>query len=566
MAGVSVNLSGNFSKLDELKDKANNTGNSIKKAFGSNLGKAAFAGMATAATAAFAAIVAGTISAIKAGGELSDMIARTGADGEKLFVLQRAFENAGIAAATVPSVLNKMQKALAGVNEDGERVVTRVFNDLNLNVEQLRRLDPAEAFRTIGEAIARIDDPAKRAALGMEIFGKSAGSLLVLMDDSQAFANAEQQVGSLGRTLSDNAAELDVAADSMELYNVKMQQLGAEVAVSLLPQLLRFSQWLNEQDLARFGEVVGDLATKFIHVAEALKKVSDHTPKGWLRGKLWDAYTDSVGKEDKAQPSLSSKHISGLRPTADFEKNKSAADRREEAALAQKAATEAERAAEAAEKKAEADKKSAEETARKRAEGLEEYKLEAAIINARIAGDAKHLEAAEREKRIREEIRKLESQGFTAAEAREGATKKVDAEARATAAEKKKADEDFLKSLGDPAAEAAAIMGGEDAMAKLVAENRRMELELQGVSPAMAATIAADEASLAKIGELKAQADGMGFSSTLGAVSSMRGIGGGGAAVSSGLDYQRQLADINREMLSELRTLNSRTPAPSVEI
>lgn len=526
MAGIQINLGGNFSKLDELKSKSASAAKSIKSAFGSDIGKKAFAGLAIGATAAFATVVAGMKSAIDAGGELSDMMARTGAEGAKLFVMQRAFENAGLAASQVPTVLNKMQKALAGVNEEGDRVTTRVFNDLNLSLSELQSMDPAMAFRKISEAIANVDDPARRAAMAMEIFGKSAGELLVMMTDSRAFSTAEQQVGELAETLANNANELDYVADAMGLFQVKLQQVGAEVAVSLLPQLTQLSDWVNETDFSAVGGGIGVLAEKTVEWGTALSKVAEYLPMMIAFQKIADmTIGGDLSDEDKKKARAMADQWAANDPnngkgqdeiaaekSAAVEKTQTIAEARAAAAEAKKATADAERSAAAAEKKAAADAKAAEEKARSRAAGAEEYRLEKAIIDARLAGDQVRLAALEREKKIREEIARLESAGFSKDEARKPATAKVDAE-------KKAADKDAARKQAQD-------------------EKSRLQETLAG-----------------KVNDSRGKLDDLQYQSSVGSISSMQRIGGGGGAVGSGLDYARQAADLQREANNYLREL-----------
>jgi len=157
----SRNIGNVYAELS-VKDKMTAGMKRAEKALASLGGKLASFGKGVA--------LASMKSAIDAGGQLSDMMARTGAGGEGLFVMQRAFENAGIAGDKVPGVLNKMQKALSGVNEAGQQVMSRVFDDLGLSLDELRGMDATGAFRRISESIAAIPDPAKQAAVAMEIF------------------------------------------------------------------------------------------------------------------------------------------------------------------------------------------------------------------------------------------------------------------------------------------------------------------------------------------------------------------------------------------------------------
>jgi membrane protein involved in colicin uptake len=143
---------------------------------------------------------------------------------------------------------------------------------------------------------------------------------------------------------------------------------------------------------------------------------------------------------------------------------------------------------------------------------VDEYNLEAKILAARIRGDADRLAKLEREKAIREEMKKLESAGFTAAEARTPAERKVDADKMAADAEAKRQ---------------AAI------------DERRT----------------AQEVLAGKVNGTRETMDSLQFQSSIGAVSSMQRIGGGGGAVSSGLDYARQQSDLLRELNTSMRQL-----------
>jgi hypothetical protein len=465
MAGISINLAGNFGKLDELKDKAHKTAASIKSAFGSTAAKAMFAGIATAGTAAFAGVVAAMKSAIDAGGELSDMMARTGAAGKGLMVLQQAFSNAGIAAGQVPAVLNKMQKALAGVNEEGDRVTTRVFDDLGLSIDALQSMDPAEAFRKIGEAISQFESPAKRAAIAMEIFGRSGGELLVLMQDSRAFSTAEQQIGGLANTLATNADSFDAVSDSLQLLGVKYKQLGAEVALSLLPQLTAFSQWANEVDLSQVGSEIGMLAEHVVTLSIALAQTVKQLPGMAALAK----HLETIAKNNPA-PGIAL-------PTPDVVIGADGIARRTQdtgAAAADQVFGEV---------FAEADKDPFAEPdvpKEQRDKAIKEWEGE-------LAENRAH----------QDRVRAIEDE--------DAARKKAIADA------KRKAAEDAKAAIQD-------VLAG-------------------------------------KVNTAQGKLDALGYQSSIGALGSLQRVGGGGGAVSSGLDYARQAADLQREANGYLRQL-----------
>lgn len=425
MAGISITLAGNFTKLDELKDKAQKTAGSIKNSFKAVTGSALFGGVAIAATAAFAGVTAAVARAIDKGGELNDMMLRTGASGKGLVILQKAFENAGLAASQVPQALNKMQKALAGVNEEGEPT-NKAFQKLGLSIEELQKLDPVDAFRKTAQAIASIPDPARRAAAAMEIFGRAGGEMLAVMNDPGAYAQAREQVGSLAEMLPGVAGEFDTAGDAMASWTTKVEQLGTRIAITLLPSLERMTELMNSIDAGSFD------------------------------------WTDPFNAD--------------LKPVDKQAANQKAEDWASDDPMHGKSRTELQQA------KLEAE--NAEFWARKEAERQASLKE-----NAELA-------------------------------------------AKEAAAAKKAADQKKKESTTKANDAAAAKKAHEEESARRKEEQSKQEItdRLQG-----------------KISDVRARQEGHQFDSTIGAVSDMQRIGGGGGAVSSGLDYARQTADLQRE-------------------
>lgn len=533
-SGISITLDGNFRKLDELKEKSAKTAKSVKSDFSGDFGKQALAGLGVAASAAFAGIVASIKETIDAGGELQDMMTKTGASGKELMILEQAFKNAGLSSNDVTGSIFKLQKALAGVNEEGEPTNT-AFEKLGLNIEDLVALDPAQAVAKVGEALGAMEDPAQRSATAMKIFGKSGGNLMAVFNDSEAFAQAETQLGSLAEILPAMAGDLDGVGDAFGAWDVKVKQLGAGVTKELMPELEQLAAWLNETDFVSIGQGIGDVASKLYEWGDALARISEHMPGVILMRKLadmgfgGDADPEEARKQAeewaKADPDYMKSKVERDERDATVKEERNAKFQEGVAAdmaikAAEKAKKEDAQAAKEAEKKAEAAKKEAAEREKSRRNAVEEYNLDSAILDARLSGDKKRIQAAEREKAIRMEIKRLEGAGFTAAEARKPAEAKVDAEKRATDLEEKR---------------------------KKQAEKKKEEVEsLQG-----------------RIKELRDQRAGLQFQSTIGKVSDMQRIAGGGGAVSSGLDYQRQQSDLLRaidEKMAQLVRVGSRPP------
>lgn len=116
----------------------------------------------------------------------------------------------------------------------------------------------------------------------------------------------------------------------------------------------------------------------------------------------------------------------------------------------------------------------------KKAEDLklaqEQYRLEAELVQARIAGDQQRIDSLEREQAIREEIVKLEKLGMTGKNAQDTAAKMVDARNAAEEADqnrkKSPAGDGSVTQLGG-VAKATNVLMGRSANAGILEENRR---------------------------------------------------------------------------------------------
>lgn len=110
----------------------------------------------------------------------------------------------------------------------------------------------------------------------------------------------------------------------------------------------------------------------------------------------------------------------------------------------------------------------------------EQYRLEADLVRARIAGNQDRIDALEREKEIRAEIIRLEELGMTGDNAKKTAAKEVDArkaadqaeEARKEARKKPPAGDGTVAQLGS-VAKATNVLMGRSANAGILEENRR---------------------------------------------------------------------------------------------
>lgn len=229
-------------------------------------GQAARAGLMAVTAAAIAlpsGMAVGTKAALDLGGGLTDLSAQTGQTISDLVVMRQAFTDAGAGAEKVGPALNLMQRALSGLNEDGEPT-NKAFEKLGLSIAELKGLSPQEQFEKIGAALRGIDDPAARAGAALDMFGRSGGQLLALFNDPDAFANAAGSVGRQAEILQKNAALFDTVSDLLGHAGLKIQGFFVGVASKVAPVLLPILERLDGLDFAAWGEQIGNVVALIV--------------------------------------------------------------------------------------------------------------------------------------------------------------------------------------------------------------------------------------------------------------------------------------------------------------
>lgn len=138
------------------------------KASGSRLGNVLGSLGATLTAGAAAAFVRGINDGVDA---LNDMKDATGASIENLSGLEDIAARTGTSFDTVGDSLVRFNGVLKDARAGSAQA--EVFASLNLNVEKLKALDPAEALRQTSIALQGFNDNGDRARIVQELFGRS---------------------------------------------------------------------------------------------------------------------------------------------------------------------------------------------------------------------------------------------------------------------------------------------------------------------------------------------------------------------------------------------------------
>lgn len=190
-----------------------------------------------------AAIAAPILSAGKAfaatGDVLEKMSRRTGIGVEALSELGFAAEQSGGGLEVLEKGVRTMQRTINDA-ERGLSTAVDALDDLGLSADRLRGLSPEGQFKAIAEAISRVEDPTKRAALAMQIFGRAGTQLLPLMEEGADGIEALQaQARAFGLTVStESAKQAALLTDTLNILWRVVKRVWFEIGAALAPVLI----------------------------------------------------------------------------------------------------------------------------------------------------------------------------------------------------------------------------------------------------------------------------------------------------------------------------------------
>lgn len=177
---------------------------------------------------------------------LNDVSQRTGVGVEALQAYGGA---AKLAGTDIETFAKSIQKLAVNIGNATDEESAKKFKALGISFEQLKAASPTEQFELIADALARIQDPAERAAAAVKLFGKGGIELGPLFSEGPgALAKIREEAEATGRVVSNDAVqaigEMNDAFDEV---------------------------WMTVKGLT--GQIVGELAGPVAELAEDLLQV-----------------------------------------------------------------------------------------------------------------------------------------------------------------------------------------------------------------------------------------------------------------------------------------------------
>ncbi|MBX3447939.1 MAG: phage tail tape measure protein [Planctomycetaceae bacterium] len=184
-------------------------------------------GIGATVTAAGASVVGGLAGAVTyfagVGDALDKMSLRTGMSVGALSELGFAAEQSGASMEEVENAAKRMQKNLGGIGPESVKT-KEALAEMGLSLEAIQSMSPDEQFQTIAESIGDIEDPSKRAASAMAVFGEGGRKLLPMMKDIRALRAEAKELG-----LSPSPESVKAAASITDAINRVRRVIGATI-------------------------------------------------------------------------------------------------------------------------------------------------------------------------------------------------------------------------------------------------------------------------------------------------------------------------------------------------
>jgi len=160
-------------------------------------------------------------SVMEAGAQATEMAEKFGITTQAMLEINAAAGAVGLSGEKVATMMNKM---LIGAQQaaDGNMKLRAALDQVGTSTDYLRTHDASEAFMKQVDALAAMEDPAKRAALAQELFGKAARTT--------NWAELSQQLHETAGTQGENAEAAEKAQQAM----LKLNQFVTDVKLAFL--------------------------------------------------------------------------------------------------------------------------------------------------------------------------------------------------------------------------------------------------------------------------------------------------------------------------------------------
>jgi hypothetical protein len=259
-----------------------------------NLGLAAVAGFGAAAVG----VVRGLADLEGRLEQLGNTALRLGTDFQTIQVLAEAAQRTGQSVETVASGLQRFNVTLAEARS-GSGQAAAAFAELGISQERLRTADTAGLAKEVSDALQGIEDPAKRAALAVDVLGKNGLTLLPVFNAlEESRISLERFAAGISEIDRDRVSSLGTAFDNVQ---TALAGLGQAAILPFAGAVEGFANLLADLIAAvtRLAQAIGTVLTPVLDaVGETFTALGDGV---FSVTQLFDGW---LGNTDNAKASV----------------------------------------------------------------------------------------------------------------------------------------------------------------------------------------------------------------------------------------------------------------------
>lgn len=204
-------------KLKEVKAKLKDVDTTVQGTQKNTTGlSSAFSAVGPAIAGAFsvAAVINFTKELLRTADALTRMSDRTGMTATEVQRMSFAAAQSGNSIEELVSAIGQMQNRLSS----GDASAVQGVKDLHLSMTRLMASNPSDQMAMLAEGIGKIEDPARRAQIAMDLFGKSGVAILpTLISDYRKLADAAPTMSNA------QIKALDTVGDAIDEYALRVK-------------------------------------------------------------------------------------------------------------------------------------------------------------------------------------------------------------------------------------------------------------------------------------------------------------------------------------------------------
>jgi phage-related protein len=268
------------SRIESMGKTVQGVGKGIQERFGAIGGvlKAGALAVGTAAIAAGAAVFKLTNDVANAGDEIAKTSKALGISSNALQEFRYIGERSGV---TVEEMTRGLEKLTINLGKESKTTVDALAM-IGLSAEQLRAAGPDRSLIMVAEGMRNVTDPATRAAVAVELFGRNGAKLANVMAEGEAgMAALAAEAHRVGYVMSgDTLTASEGLNDAMLNMQTSVKAVGVSLASKFIPHVQRAVDSITELAISSrsgvveaFGEIGNVMASAFESVLPVISGV-----------------------------------------------------------------------------------------------------------------------------------------------------------------------------------------------------------------------------------------------------------------------------------------------------